>query len=247
MDISIGKLRIDLTPVDAQDYSFYTGLDLVLFVTRRVQRARRFYRWDCAAQQGTPMQRPSILLRTEIEIPKRVEIGPFPSSGYSIDPDQMWVAAAGFDTREDFALEVQKVFPPIKVPIDWDRLWKPYKDIYSLNLYVYPVFDIYFGRPHGLHELDRIFVAIPKSALIYSEVTGRCAGGVLPNGAAVASLTEARDPATIEGTLAELMEAAARDLDETEEQTKRIIEKLGLDHDLAPHLPKPPQDDGEGH
>ena len=216
MEISLGRLRVALTPIRALSTAVLTGYNLYEFKRQKLEKAHKFYSWDCEAQTGVPMvRRPNVTMRTHFEIPDRVDVNWFLDIRTAVDTDAQWVAGAGFSTPAELVAETQTKFPPVIVPVDWDKLWQPIKDQYSFDLYVTFRYLVFLGRPAGMHEKDYMFLAVPQTSLFYSIITGRCTG-ILQDGAPGSSDAQTPSADQTPEAISTLYEAHEREAREAE-------------------------------
>jgi hypothetical protein len=174
MDIQIGRLRVNLTPLVLY---LVSEADEILAYEREIERPKLIYRWDCRSQTGRPDPR----LQGIREEPKlNILIMDFREFHYSTALGDEYlrflVAKAGLADPRAFDAAFVQALPPLTAAIDYSELIDPIASKYSVDLTARVRFTKFLGRPAAGSPSDHFFVFVPESVTFTSVVTGRCGG-----------------------------------------------------------------------
>lgn len=146
-----------------------------------MRQARTLYTWDCELQTGVPPQRkPKFKAETIVKFLVTDDKGKADqeeSQKLLLDT----LDAADYARIQDFDAEVQNQIKPLKAQVDWNKLWLPYKDEYSLTIKFQVTYLECIGRPYGLQISDYLYFFIPRN-VTFSTVLGKTCGGAKPEG-----------------------------------------------------------------
>lgn len=240
MDIRIGKLRINLSALGLYNHGDNPALST--WINSKLAPVT-VYTWDCATQTGQPPKRgPNFIMRTALTflVTRRLGQEDKLMSGLLADDARK---AADLGSLRDFAHGLNRALPPLIVPIDWNTLWAPYKDLYSLRITARVMYLQCLARPYGMQASDYFFILVPHLVTFTTVVTGRCAGGTAADGTALNGWSPHVKPGTV---LGELERQIMNEEQEAEERRRRIwaetMEEWGMnpnhawgfDEDLEP-------------
>ncbi len=248
MEISIGKLRLDITStqlVHAPPMDIPLHSDPLESALKRLEAQKLIYSWNCHTQTGEPFKRESYKAETEFLIAPRFGWTAF---GYGpFDISKLWYAAADL-TADAFNLALREKFPNMTLRLDWNRLLENYKNDYSVDVHVKAEYLAAIARPYGLNVGDYMFILTPKSISVASVVAGRCAAGILPDKEILAGNTWLRSDGTAAADAAfrALKEQIDREEEEAEAQRERIRESLSAPPFVMPEFPEPNEEEEEG-
>ncbi|MGI9389405.1 MAG: hypothetical protein ACR2O1_05035 [Boseongicola sp.] len=151
MEVHIGQLRVELSghTLFLDEHALMIGNWLT-----RLSKPKSFFTWDCQTQTANPDPiPPSASAKTRLRIPDRrimTFLGPV-----EFGVPRVMVAASGLASMDAFKSEIARLFPPLVVDIDWDTIWEPFKDNYSLKFVAQTHYLQCVGRPYGLDLVDR--------------------------------------------------------------------------------------------
>ena len=211
MDIKIGELRINLSALKL--YKHNDGLTIDPYIAA-MKKSQPLYTWDCVAGTGVPPRKPKLSVDALVKFLVSDFRG-LPDNDESMALLADTLEAADYARVKDFDAAVQTQFKLI-VPIDWDKLWLPYKDEYSLTINRQVKYLECIGRPYGMEATDYIYFFIPVH-ITFQTVLGTTCGGILPEGA-----TFTRPPTRRSGTqISEKVAELEAQIDREEEEARR--------------------------
>lgn len=226
MDIKVGKLRINLSALAL--YLHDDNPALGNWIASK-SAPRTIYRWDCATQSGNPPQRLPIF-EQQTAINFLMTWWGMVDRKASERLARHAVKAADLASVQAFDAELQRALPPLRAKIDWDLLWKPFKDDHSLRISAQVFWLQCVGRPYGMHVADSFYILVPAYVTFTTVITGLC-GGSHPVGTAATGMSARRQTD-------ERMEAFERQIFQEEEEAEgmnqRLIEDLKLEWGMNP-------------
>lgn len=186
MDIKIGKLRVQLSALALYSHNDHPALGGYL---RQKMLPRPIYHWNCTTQTGKPAQRLGVFEQETAFNTLVTDLFGTADKKASTELAARLSKGAGLADINAFDKMLQTQLKPLQVNIDWDRLWKPYKDQYSLVITAQVHYLQCVARPYGLNITDYFYVLVPQFVTFSTIVTGRCSGGTHANGTGLTGMS----------------------------------------------------------
>lgn len=231
MDIKIGKLRVNISALALYGHNDHPALGGFL---RQKMLPFAIYRWNCQTQLGQPGQRLGVFEQETVMNPLITDLFGASDKKASQKFADKLAKAAGLADINAFDRDLQTKLKPLRVNIDWNRLWKPFKDQYSLIITAQVHYLQCLARPYGLNASDYFYILVPQFVTFSTIVAGRCDGGQHPNGTALTGMSHMHGKdLTIEALEQQIMkeEQEAQSLNE---RLKDNEEKSPFGWDLTP-------------
>lgn len=231
MDIAVKKLRVNISALALYETDDHPALGGFL---RQKMMPFAIYRWNCLTQTGRPPKRLGVFEQETVMNPLVTDIFGSSDKKASQKFAERLAKAAGLADINAFDKELQKSLKPLRANIDWDRLWKPFKDQYSLVITAQVHYLQCLARPYGLGVTDYFYVLVPQFVTFSTIVTGICDGGTHPKGTALTGMSHMHaSDVTIDALERQIM----NEEQEAQALNERLKEKEGkspFDLDMNP-------------